>query len=55
MTVVVDIEPTNRCYAKCYFCPRDRHDEIAALTGEAAPAPRANTSKTRRTIPVTAT
>src|SRR3954452_13049000 len=23
MTVVVDIEPTNRCNAKCYFCPRD--------------------------------
>ena len=24
MTVVVDIEPTNRCNAKCYFCPRDQ-------------------------------
>jgi MoaA/NifB/PqqE/SkfB family radical SAM enzyme len=23
IAVVVDIEPTNRCNAKCYFCPRD--------------------------------
>ena len=23
MAVLVDIEPTNRCNAKCYFCPRD--------------------------------
>ncbi|MDT5047776.1 MAG: hypothetical protein QOG75_3650 [Mycobacterium sp.] len=23
MTFSVDIEPTNRCNAKCYFCPRD--------------------------------
>ena len=24
MTFGVDIEPTNRCNAKCYFCPRDQ-------------------------------
>src|SRR5262249_30540171 len=41
MAVLVDIEPTNRCNAKCYFCPRDAtpHQGLMAPAGvEKAPA-----------------
>ena len=34
MTVVVDIEPTNRCNAKCYFCPRDATPHQGLMTPE---------------------
>jgi MoaA/NifB/PqqE/SkfB family radical SAM enzyme len=32
MAVVVDIEPTNRCNAKCYFCPRDATPHQGLMT-----------------------
>ena len=32
MTFGVDIEPTNRCNAKCYFCPRDATPHQGLMT-----------------------
>ena len=32
MTFGVDIEPTNRCNAKCYFCPRDQTPHQGLMT-----------------------
>jgi MoaA/NifB/PqqE/SkfB family radical SAM enzyme len=34
MTFGVDIEPTNRCNAKCYFCPRDATPHQGLMTPE---------------------
>ena len=34
MTFGVDIEPTNRCNAKCYFCPRDATPHQGLMTLE---------------------
>jgi len=34
MTFGVDIEPTNRCNAKCYFCPRDATPHQGLMTVE---------------------
>jgi MoaA/NifB/PqqE/SkfB family radical SAM enzyme len=32
--VSIDIEPTNRCNAKCYFCPRDQTPHQGLMTQE---------------------
>ena len=32
MALTVDIEPTNRCNAKCYFCPRDATPHQGLMT-----------------------
>ena len=32
LTVTVDIEPTNRCNAKCHFCPRDQTPHQGLMT-----------------------
>lgn len=34
MQIAVDIEPTNRCNAKCHFCPRDQTPHQGLMTPE---------------------
>ena len=34
MTFTIDIEPTNRCNAKCHFCPRDQTPHQGLMTPE---------------------